>query len=254
LITGNTALSDPALRGLSIILPVHDEAETVAAALPDMLHAVERLDVPFEIVVCENGSRDNTLAIVQRLAVVHPHIRVETLPMPDYGQALQHGIHAAGYDKVVIFNIDFWSAEFLEAALDQLNTNDMVIGSKVMGNDRRPIVRRIITRSFNRFLRVWFGFRGTDTHGMKAFRREPAARLAAACVSKGSMFDTELVLRAERQGLTIVEKAVDSMEIRPPSYASILSRMPETFSNFIRMHRGLRAVPRQAPRPEAQEL
>ena len=247
-------MSDSVLPGLSIILPVYDEAGTVGAALPEMLRAAERLHVPFEIVVCENGSRDDTLTIVRRLAAIHPHIRVETLPTPDYGQALRHGIHAAGYDKVVIFNVDFWSADFLEAALDRLKTNDMVVGSKVMGTDQGPIVRRIITRSFNGFLRIWFGFRGTDTHGMKAFRRDPAARLAAACVSKGSMFDTELVLRAERQGLTIVEKAVDSMEIRAPSYASILSRMPETFSNFVLMHRGLRAVPRRAPRPETQQL
>ena len=233
---------------------MHDEAGVVADALREMLPAVARLNVPFEIVVCENGSRDETLAIVRQLAVAHQSVRVETLQTPDYGQALQHGIHVARHDKVVIFNVDFWSAEFLETAMAGLETSDMVVGSKVMGTDSRPIVRRIITRSFNRFLRIWFGFRGTDTHGMKAFRREPGARLAAACVSKGSMFDTELVLRAEREGLTIVEKAVDSMEIRPPSYASILSRMPETFRNFARMHRGLRAVPRRAARPETQRL
>ena len=244
----------PPPSGLSVILPVHDEAGMVDEVLPEMLRAVERLNVPFEIVVCENGSRDDTLAIVGRLAGAYRGIRVETLATPDYGQALQHGIHVASYDKVVIFNLDFWSAEFLETALAGLETTDMVVGSKVMGSDRRPLVRRVITRGFNGFLRVWFGFRGTDTHGMKGFRREPAARLAAACVSKGSMFDTELVLRAEREGLTIVEKAVNSMEIRPPSYASILSRMPETFRNFARMHRGLRAVPRRAPQPETEQL
>ena len=222
----------------------------VGDALPEMLRAVARLDVPFEIVVCENGSRDDTLGIVRRLAAAHQGIRVETLPDPDYGHALQQGIQAASFDKVVIFNVDFWSAEFLETAMAGLEETDMVVGSKVMGTDSRPFVRRVITRSFNRFLQIWFGFGGTDTHGMKAFRREPGARLAAACVSKGSMFDTELVLRAEREGLTILERAVDSMEIRPPSYTSIASRMPETFRNFVRMHRGLRAVPRRAPRPE----
>ena len=253
-ITGSTNLSDSALSGLSVIVPVHDEAATVDSALPEMLRATMRLGVPFEIVVCENGSRDETLAIVRRLALAHKALRIETLPTPDYGQALRHGIHAARYDKVVIFNVDFWSAEFLETALIGLNTSEMVVGSKIMGTDRRPIVRRIITRSFNRFLRIWFGFRGTDTHGMKAFRRAPGAKLAAECVSKGSMFDTELVLRAEREGLTIVERAVDSMEIRPPSYAAIASRMPETLCNFARMHFGLRSVRRQPARPETQQL
>jgi glycosyltransferase involved in cell wall biosynthesis len=233
---------------------VHDEAGMVADALAEMLGAVARIGVPHEIVVCENGSRDETLAIVRRLAAAHRGIRVETLPAADYGHALQHGIQVAAYDKVVIFNVDFWSQEFLDTALAGLDAYDMVVGSKVMGTDSRPLVRRIITRGFNWFLRFWFGFSGTDTHGMKAFRREPGARLAAACVSKGSMFDTELVLRAEREGLTIVEKAVDSMEIRPPSYRSILSRMPEVLRNFARMDRGLRAVPRRPSRPETQRL
>jgi glycosyltransferase involved in cell wall biosynthesis len=234
------------LNGLSVILPVHNEAGTVDAAIPEMLKAAERVGVPFEIVVCENGSRDETLAIVERFANAHTAIRVETLQRADYGHALQHGIQVAAYDKIVIFNVDFWSAEFLETALVGLDTHDMVVGSKVMGTDRRPIVRRIITRSFNWFLRIWFGFRGTDTHGMKAFRRQAAGQLAAECVSKGSTFDTELVLRAEREGLLIVERPVDITEIRPPSYASIVSRIPELFRNLTVMQRALRKVQRRA--------
>ena len=182
-----SAIAATDLRGISVIVPVHNEARVLEGAIADMLHAAERLGVPFEILVCENGSRDDTLAIVRRLASAHDRIRVETLPTADYGQALQHGIAVAAHDKVVIFNIDFWSAEFLATALAGLDTSEMVVGSKVMGTDRRPMVRRIITRSFNWFLRMWFGFRGTDTHGMKAFRRGPGAKLAAECRSKGSM-------------------------------------------------------------------
>jgi glycosyltransferase involved in cell wall biosynthesis len=216
-------------------------------ALPEMRRATAHLGVPFEIVVCENGSHDDTLEIVQRIAQAHQGIRVETLPTPDYGQALQHGIEVARYDKVVIFNVDLWSAEFLETALAGLNANDMVIGSKVMGRDRRPIVRRIITRGFNQFLRIRFGFRGTDTHGMKAFRRRAAGHLAAECVSKGWIFDTELVIRAERAGLTTLERPVDTMEIRAPSYWAITSRIPDVVRNLALMQRALKKVPRRAP-------
>ncbi len=232
-------------EGLSVIVPVYNEAGTVDRALPDLVKAAEALGVPFEILVCENGSHDGTLAIVERLALTHQGIRVEALSTPDYGGALQHGIRVAVYDKVVIFNVDFWSAEFLETALKGLDTSDMVVGSKVMGKDRRPLVRRLITRGFNAFLRAWFGFRGTDTHGMKAFRRHSAGHLAAACVSKGWTFDTELVLRAERAGLTIIERPVDITEIRPPSYASIVSRVPDVFRNLAVMQRALRTIPRR---------
>jgi glycosyltransferase involved in cell wall biosynthesis len=240
----------PTPAGLSIIVPVYNEAGTVDRALPELVSAAEGLGVPFEILVCENGSHDDTLAIVERLALTHQGIRVEALQTPDYGGALQHGIRRAVHDKIVIFNVDFWSAEFLETAMTGLDTSDMVVGSKVMGKDRRPIIRRIITRSFNSFLRGWFGFRGTDTHGMKAFRRGAAGHLAAACVSKGWTFDTELVLRAEREGLRIIERPVDITEIRPPSYASIVSRIPDVLRNLSVMHNALRKIPRRSAQRE----
>jgi glycosyltransferase involved in cell wall biosynthesis len=238
-------VSDAPPAGLSIVLPVHNEAAVVETALTHMLTALTGLAADFEIVVVENGSRDATLDIVRRLAAADAHIHIETLVAADYGQALQHGIQTARYDRVVIFNVDYWSAEFVQTALAGLERADMVLGSKVMGADRRPVLRRIITRSFNFFLRAFFGFAGTDTHGMKAFHRQAFSHLAADCVSKGGTFDTELVLRAERAGLTIVETAVDTMEIRPPSYASILSRAPDVIRNLAVMRRALSSVPRK---------
>jgi glycosyltransferase involved in cell wall biosynthesis len=238
-------VSDAPPAGLSIVLPVHNEAAVVETELTHMLAALAGLGADFEIVVVENGSRDATLDIVRRLAAADRRIHIETLATADYGQALQHGIQTAKYDRIVIFNVDYWSAEFVQTALAGLDRADMVLGSKVMGNDRRPVLRRIITRGFNLFLRAAFGFGGTDTHGMKAFRRQSARHLAADCVSKGGTFDTELVLRAERTGLTIVETAVDTMEIRPPSYVSIVSRAPDVIRNLAVMRRALRSVPRK---------
>jgi glycosyltransferase involved in cell wall biosynthesis len=242
----------PDARGLTVLLPVHNEGAIVERAVGDMLRATERLGVPFEVLVCENGSADDSRAILERMAARDPRIHVESLPVGDYGGALRHGIRAARFDDIVIFNVDYWSAEFLDTAWRGLADSDMVIGSKVMGRDRRPAVRRLITRAFNLFLRVSFGFRGTDTHGMKAFKRETAGMLAGECLSKGWIFDTELVLRAERHGLAIVEKPVDTIEIRPPSYGSIVARVPETLRNIAIMRRGLGGVPRRAPRPVVQ--
>jgi len=229
--------------GCSIVVPVHNEAGTVEHAVPAMLKAAEQLGVPFEIIVCENGSHDETPALVVQLAASDSRIRSESLEVGDYGRALQHAIGVARYEDVIIFNVDYWSAKFLATALTGLTSHDMVIGSKVLGRDRRPLFRRIITRTFNLFLRMSFGFRGTDTHGMKAFRRAAGGALAAECVSEGWIFDTELVLRAERHGLTIVEKPVNTREVRAPSYTAIVGRVPITLLNLARMWRGLRILP-----------
>ena len=62
---------------------------------------------------------------------------------------------------------------------------------------------------------------------MKAFRREPMVAVSSACETDGWLFDTELVLRAERLGLRIDEIPVDISEIRQPGYWAIVRRVPE---------------------------
>lgn len=237
-------MSSAGPKGLSIVLPVHNEAPVLEDAVERMTAALAPLSADLEILIVENGSRDATLEIARRLAGRDSRLRVETLPVGDYGRALQHGIQAARFDRVVIFNVDYWSADFVRIALTGLDSADMVLGSKVLGRDRRPIIRRMITLSFNAFLRLFYGFHGSDTHGMKAFRRQAAGHLAADCVSKGWTFDTELVLRAQRAGVRIVETAVDTMEIRPPGWGSIVARTPDVFRNLWRMTDALRSVPR----------
>jgi hypothetical protein len=142
----------------------------------------------------------------------------------------------------VIFNIDFWSVDFATTAVERLAAADLVVGSKVMpgSDDQRPALRRFLTRAFNRMLQAAFGFRGTDTHGMKALRRGSMDRVLARCVTSRSIFDTELVIRAEREGLRIVEVPVEVREIRQPSYWSVARRLPEVCWNLLKLARALR--------------
>jgi glycosyltransferase AglD len=221
----------------SVVVPVHNEAPIVDAAVRRMVVGLEALGGEFEMVVCENGSTDRTATLVAVLQQEDVRVRLERLPEPDYGGALRHGIAVCRHDRVIIFNIDFWSIAFTRAALEQLEGCDLVIGSKVMtgAGDHRPAFRRLITRAFNSMLRVGFGFTGTDTHGIKAFRRDALAEVLARCVTSQSIFDTELVLRAERSGLRIVEVPVDVREIRQPSYWAVIRRLPEVTWNLLKL-------------------
>jgi len=180
------------------------------------------------------------------MAARHQEIHLERLERADYGRALSHAIERASGDVVVIFNIEFWSVEFVDEAVRHLDEYDLVLGSKRMAgsNDQRPALRRIITWGFNSFLNWRFGFRGTDTHGLKAFRRRPLLEIARACVTEQWIFDTELVLRAERKELRILEVPVTVSEMRPPSYWAIVRRIPRTFYNIHKLASALRRLPR----------
>src|SRR5262245_3351139 len=202
-----------------------------------MVESCRRAGLVFEAVLVENGSRDRTPALCKTLDEHYPEVRVLTLPAGDYGSALRHGILRAAHDVVVIFNVEFWSVEFIDIALSALKTRALVVGSKSApgANDDRGLIRRIVTRSYNRMLRWVWGFDGTDTHGMKAFWRLPLLPIVEACVTTGGVFDTELVLRAQRHGLSRLELPTDVREVRPPTSGTLLRRVPSVAANLWKL-------------------
>lgn len=234
------------LPPFSALVPVFNEAPILEDTLDRMVADLGAIGTPFEILICENGSTDGSAEVARRLAGRYPEVTVEHLPTADYGLALKHGVAACRHELIVMYNLDFWSARFARDAIVQLQSCDVVLGSKVMAgaSDGRPLVRRLITRSFNAFLRLVYGFRGTDTHGMKAVRKTPTLPIARDCVTGGWVFDTELVLRAERGGLRITEIPVKVEEVRPPAYSAIARRIPRVLLALVSLWRTLRRVPR----------
>jgi hypothetical protein len=162
---------------------------------------------------------------------------------PDYGLALRQGIARASGTFVVCDEIDICDVDFHERALQLLEAGDadLVIGSKAMSgaDDRRPVGRRAATRVINGMLRVLLGFRGTDTHGLKAFRREALAGFAEACLVNRDLFASEFVIRAERGGVKTVEIPVSIVEKRPPSI-DLVRRVPAVLGGLARLFAAIR--------------
>ncbi len=167
------------------------------------------------------------------------------MPVGDYGLALKQGILEAANEVVVIFNLEFWSVEFIEIALAALRSRTLVIGSKSApgADDERPLARRLVTYFYNRMLGLIWRFDGTDTHGMKAFWRKPLLPIVEQCVTSGWVFDTELVIRAQRAGLSRLELPTDVVEIRAPSAASLIQRIPSVLNNLWRLWLALSIEP-----------
>jgi glycosyltransferase involved in cell wall biosynthesis len=225
---------------LSIVVPVYNEAQYIPHALPKLIAAVEEVGAPYTIIIVENGSTDGTATAAQA-EVGDANVVVESLPTPDYGAAMRHGFLTAEGDWVVNFDIDYFSGSFLNQLLSQPDDVDLVIGSKrdPGSEDRRPLIRRIATRVFNLLLTIILRSSVSDTHGMKGFRRRLVDDIAPQVVSTQDLFDTELVVRAERAGYTIVEVPVVIEEMRIAK-SSLVKRAPRTVWGLIRMRRLLR--------------
>ena len=225
---------------LTVVVPVYNEAPFLPEGLPRLIAAVESVGAPYEIRLVENGSTDGTANTARELAG-ETNVIIESLPNADYGAAMRHGFLQADSDWIVNFDIDYFSAEFLEQLLSQPDSVDLVIGSKrdPRSEDRRPLVRRIATLVFNLLLTVVLGSKVSDTHGMKGFRRKLVDDIAPQVVSTKDLFDTELVIRAERAGYSIVEVPVIVQEIRS-ARSSLIRRAPRTVAGLLKMRRLLR--------------
>ncbi|MEX2279610.1 MAG: glycosyltransferase [Acidimicrobiia bacterium] len=219
---------------LSVVVPVHNEATFLPSALPSLIEAVHEVSAGAEILVVENGSTDGTADVARDLG--GDAVRVIELDRADKGEALRRGFAEATGEWVISVDVDYFSADFMRAVL--ASPADVVVGSKrdPASEDRRPLVRRFATVVFNLLLRLVLQSQVSDTHGMLGFRRWVLERHAHMTVSGTDLFDTELILRAERDGAKIAEVPVVVAELRD-ARSGLLGRVPRTLRGLVRIRR-----------------
>ncbi len=219
---------------VSVVVPIHNEAATLQQAVPLLLAELQDVDADIDVALVENGSTDGTLAEATSHASERAEWSVISLPEPDYGAAMRAGFLAAKGDWVVNFDIDYFSGAFVNEAL--ATDADVVLASKrVAGaNDTRGALRRLATWGFNLLLRGLFRAQVTDTHGMKALRREVVADIGPDVISTKDLFDTELVIRAEKAGYRVVEIPATVIETRR-ARSGLWTRVPRTVVGLLRL-------------------
>jgi glycosyltransferase involved in cell wall biosynthesis len=223
---------------LSVVIPVYNEEGILHSSVIDLLSRLDELGWSYEILLAENGSSDKTVAIGKELSLKHPQVSIHSLGEPNYGRALKEGILRARGEFVICDEIDLCDTDFYQRALVVLEHDhaDLVVGSKVMegAEDKRPLMRHAATLVINGMLRMLVGFHGTDTHGLKAFRRGRLLDTVERCQLSRDLFASEFVIRAERDGKRVTEIPVHIVEKRPPSI-NLFKRVPKVLRDIARL-------------------
>jgi glycosyltransferase involved in cell wall biosynthesis len=239
-VTSSARSADPQI---SIVIPIYNEQAILHAAVVDLRERLKPLGWSYEIILAENGSKDRTIAIGHELAAKYANtadgqVKIISLGEPNYGKALKQGILLARGNLVLCDEIDLCDTEFHKRAIDILETGeaDMVIGSKlaVGAADERPLIRHVASVAYSTLLKVMLGFRGTDTHGLKAFRRLALLDVVRACLVDKDVFASEFVIRADRAGIRIKEVPVQIIEKRPPSI-NLFKRVPNVMKSVAKL-------------------
>jgi len=229
---------DPVSPHISIVIPVYNEEAIVEQAAAELVQGLNARGWDYEIIFAENGSRDRTQEILEAMCVKNPRLRWFHSERPNYGAALKAGIEKARGDLVICDEIDLCDLVFYDQAVPRLERReaDLIVGSKAArgASDQRPLIRRAATRLHNGLLRVSLGFKGTDTHGLKAFRREKLLPVIGRCVVDMDVFASEFVVRAWREGLEVREIPIQLHEKRQPSI-HLFRRVPNVLKNVARL-------------------
>ncbi|MEW5766920.1 MAG: glycosyltransferase [bacterium] len=223
---------------VSIVIPVYNEEGILHSSIVDLRERLKGFDFSYEIIITENGSKDATIPIAEELSDRYSEVRYLNTSEPNYGKALRKGILDSKGEFVICDEIDICDTDFYFRALRELREDkcDMVIGSKALSGarDKRPFFRHLGTLTISFLLRKFLGFNGTDTHGLKAFRKDKLTEVVNSCLVDKDLFASELVIRAQKANLRVIEIPVEVIEKRPPTI-NLIRRVPNVLKNLIKL-------------------
>jgi glycosyltransferase involved in cell wall biosynthesis len=235
---------------LSVVVPIYNEGPdlwSMASGLAPHLDRVVGVRC-WQFVLVDNGSRDGSREVMDRIVATWPSSLALSLPAPDYGEALAQGLASAQGRWAYIVNVDFWDDVLLAWCWRHRGLYDVVLGSKRADPslNHQHKYRQLLSWGLNSILQFAFGFVGTDTHGQKFLSLASMRPIVAECVLRRGQFDTELTLRAMRRGLWLAEVPVPITELRPPRNL-MLGKVWRNLVDIVRLKRVVRRIPSDRP-------
>ena len=200
----------------SIVIPAYNEAERLAPTLERVLAYVREQVWDAEVIVVNDGSRDNTAQIVRDFAAKNPMVRlVENPGNRGKGYAVRNGMLNARGDVIVFSDADLSSPiEEMPKLLGPIAAGaDIAIGSRWLRSElqihRQSLHRQLFGRVFNGLNRIILGLQFKDTQcGFKAFTRKAAQTILPLQRIERWGFDPEILFLARKFGFRVDEVAV----------------------------------------------
>ncbi len=225
------------LDSVSLIIPAYNDQDTIGRLLRDSGDLLSKITNSYEIIVCNDGSKDATLDRIKEEALLNPNITViDHKTNKGFGKTIRE-LYMAG-NKEFIFSLpgDYQYAprEILKMA-QGLKDHDFVIGWRIQRND--PPRRKMQSAVYNMMLRIFYGNKNKDVNSIKLFKKD-----VMDCIklqSYSPFVDAELCIRAQRAGFKLIEIPIEHLpRLTQGASGGKFSVIWETFSDLVGMRSG----------------
>jgi glycosyltransferase involved in cell wall biosynthesis len=199
-------------RSLSVIIPAYNEAENIMATLENVATAFAPLSLPHEILVIDDGSQDDTAAIVERARARYPAVRLlKNEKNMGFGWSYRRGVDEAALSHIVMVHGDnAWGWATLREFFGRTGEADVIIGFTRDMLQSRTWTRTVISKTFTLLVNLITWRRLRYYNGLQIHQAPILKRLHIE--SRGYGFQAEVLVKALRLTRTYVEVPMDLIE------------------------------------------
>ncbi len=210
---------------LSVVIPAYNEEGAVRETIEDVMNTLKPTGIPFEVIVVDDGSEDNTRAEAEAAGAIVQANQVNS----GYGASLKRGVKAAKYEYVAIMDADgTYPARYLPDMLAMCRDQDMVVGDRGAAMKNVPLVRRPAKWFLNRFASFLAERRLNDLNsGLRVFRKSELIPFLPLLPQNFS-FTTTITLCMSHNGKRMIYtpieygKRVGKSKIKPIDFINFL--------------------------------
>lgn len=202
----NTSLN----KSFSVIVPAYNESESIVGAITKDIEVLNRFAFEYEIIVVNDGSKDSTLQLLKENYSKEPQVKIIAHETNlGLGAAVKTGMRAAAKDAVIVVPVDSpLNEQMFQLFIDNYHKADVLVSYRTERKGYTPLMRfnswlypKIISRLFHIHLK--------DYNWIHLYKTKPLRKAGIEIQSTGIFMLAEILIKAHRAGLTMVEFPVD---------------------------------------------
>ena len=219
----------------TVIIPVYNEESILVENTEKLVRFLKANRITYEIILCNNGSRDNTLKLAKEIEKKHKNIIAISVPEKGVGTVFRKAVKMAKNNNIISLDMDLTvDLDFIPNALRLLKKHDIVIGSKKMGHQKRSFLRTIPSTIFIFFVRFFLKLPYKDySMAAKAYNKQTIIKHLAK-VDYGTSYVIDLIYFATKDKKRIIEIPVMCHDTRKSKF-NILYESAYRFKNLLRL-------------------